>query len=105
MLKPKTIPWDETYADKVFKAYFEARAWLGKGDLEKAGKSIETHAGLKKDLDKSKVMEQIYGIHSEELKARLAVARGDTIVGLGLLAQAAQREYDMQNTYADPPIY
>ena len=43
LLNPKTIPWDESYADKVFKAYFEARAWLGKGDLEKAGKSIETH--------------------------------------------------------------
>ena len=105
MLNPKTIPWDDIYEDKVFKAYFEARAWLGKGDLEKAGKNIETHAGLKKDLDKNKGMEQIYGIHSEELKARLALARGETIVGLGLLAQVAQLEYDMQKTYADPPVY
>ncbi len=105
MLNPKTLPWDDTYADKVFKAYFEARAWLGKGDLEKAGKNIETLVSLKKDLDKNKGMEQIYGIHSEELKARLALARGETIVGLGLLAEVAQREYDMQKTYADPPVY
>src|SRR5260370_12161822 len=105
LLKPKTIPWDETYADQVFRAYFEARAWFAKGDLEKAGKSMETHTGLKKDLDKNKNMEQIYGIEAAELKARLALCRGETITGLGLLADAAQREYDMQKTYADPPVY
>jgi hypothetical protein len=79
LLKPKTIPWNETYPDKVFQAYFQARAWFAKGDLEKAGKSLETHTGLKKDLDKNKDMEQIYGIQAAELKARLALGRGERL--------------------------
>ena len=105
LLNPKTIPWGDTFRDKVSKAYFETRAWLGKGDAEKAAKSYDTFAALKKDLDKNKDMEQMYAIYSPELKARLAIARGETIVGLGLLADAAQREYDFQKLYADPPNY
>ena len=105
LLNPKSIPWRDVYEDKMNKAYSEARAWLGKGDLEKAGKSIAAHADLKKDLDKNKDAEETYGIEALELKGRLAIARGDTIVGLGLLADAAGREYDMQKQYADPPFY
>jgi tetratricopeptide (TPR) repeat protein len=96
------------YEDKMNKAYSEARAWLGKGDLEKAGKSIAAHAALKKELDKNKDAEEMYGVEALELKGRLAIARGDTgdtIVGLGLLADVAAREYDMQKQYADPPVY
>ncbi len=105
LLNPKTIPWRDIYRDKVNKAYFEARAWFGKGDLQKAEKSIAAHADLKKDLDKNKDMERIYGVQALELKARLALARGERITGLSLLADAAQREYDMQRQYADPPQY
>ncbi len=105
LLNPKTIPWRDLYEDKVNKAYFEARGWLGKGDLEKAGKSITDHAALKKDLDKNKDVEQTYGIQAQELKGRLALARGETIVGLGMLADAAEQEFQMQKQYADPPFY
>ena len=109
LLNPKSIPWRDVYEDKMNKAYSEARAWLGKGDLEKAGKSVAAHAALKKDLDKNpdknNDTEQTYTIESLELRGRLAIARGDTIVGLGLLADAAGREYDMQKQYADPPFY
>lgn len=108
LLNPKSIPWRDVYEDKMNKAYSEARAWLGKGDLEKAGKSIAVHATLKKDLEKNPDEEETYTIEALELKGRLAIARGDTgdtIVGLGLLADAAGREYDMQKQYADPPFY
>jgi peroxiredoxin/tetratricopeptide (TPR) repeat protein len=105
LLNPKFIPWRDLYEDKMNKAYSEARGWLGKGDLEKAGKSIAAHTALKKDLDKNKDAEETYTIEALELKGRLAMARGDTIVGLGLLADAAGREYDMQKQYADPPLY
>jgi peroxiredoxin/tetratricopeptide (TPR) repeat protein len=105
LLNPKSIPWRDVYEDKMNKAYSEARAWLGKADLEKAGKSVAAHAALKKDLDKNKDAEETYTIEALELKGRLAIARGDTIVGLGLLADAAGREYDMQKLYADPPFY
>ncbi len=105
LMNPKTIQWRDIYEDKMDKAYFEARAWLGKGDLDKAAKSLNAHADLKKDLDKNKDLEDTYTIQSQELKGRLAIARGDTIVGLGLLADAAEREYAMQKQYADPPFY
>ena len=77
LLNPKSIPWRDVFEDKMNKAYSEARAWLGKGDLEKAGKSIAAHAALKKDLDKNKDDEETYTIESLELSGRLAMARGD----------------------------
>jgi peroxiredoxin len=36
---------------------------------------------------------------------KLAIARGDSIGGLGTLAQAAEREAAYQRQYADPPFY
>src|SRR5713226_8850695 len=54
LLNSKTIPWGDSFRDKVTRQYFEARAWLGKAEMEKAGKSIEAHGALKKDLEKNK---------------------------------------------------
>jgi peroxiredoxin len=105
ILDEKTIPWREIYRDKAFKAYFEARAWLAKGDLVKAEKSITAHADLKKDLEKNKDFTDIYQIQSDELRARAALSRGDTIEGLGVLAEAARRQAEFQRHYADPPLY
>jgi peroxiredoxin len=107
LLNEKTIPWRDIYADKVNKAYYQARAYLGKGDLEKAEKSISVHADLKKDLEKSKdaIIGPIYPIQSLELRGRLALGRGDTLEGLALLSDAAQKEFDYQRGYADPPFY
>jgi peroxiredoxin/tetratricopeptide (TPR) repeat protein len=105
ILDEKTIPWRDIYRDKAFKNYFEARAWLGKGDLAKAGKSIAAHAELKKDLEKNKDFTDIYELQALELRAREALGRGETIEGLGLLAEAAQRQAEFQRHYADPPLY
>ena len=105
MLDPKTIPWRDIFLDRINKSYFEARAYLGKGYLQKAQKSIADHAALKKDLEKNKEHEEYYGIQRQELKARYALARGETIDGLGLLAEAAGREFEMQKQSADPPFY
>ncbi|PYT25636.1 MAG: hypothetical protein DMG57_24335 [Acidobacteria bacterium] len=105
LLDSKTLPWRDIFLDKINKAYFEARAHLGRGDPQKAEKSIADHAALKKDLDKNKNEEDYYGIQEQELKGRYALARGLTIEGLGLLAEAAQREFEMQKSYADPPSY
>jgi peroxiredoxin len=105
LLDPKTIPWRDLFLDKINKAYFESRAYLGKGDLQKAGKSIEAHSALKKELEKNKDEEEYYALQAQELKARYALARGETIDGLGMLAEAAQQEFEMQHRYADPPFY
>ncbi len=105
ILDPKVIPWRDLNRDKADKAYFEARAWFAKGDVEKAGKSIRAHEALKKDLEKNKDLESIYNIQSEELDARGALARGENLEGLSMLAQAAQHEAEFQREYADPPLY
>ena len=101
-----TIPWRETvFADKANRAYFEARAWFGKGDLRKAENSLAAHAALKGELEKNNGFQGVYEIEALEMKARLAIACGDTIRGLGWLAEAARKEFDMQREYADPPVY
>ncbi len=105
ILDPKVIPWRDLYRDKAYKAYFEARAWLAKDEVEKADKSIRAHEALKKELEKNKDFETIYNIQSEELDARRALARGENIEGLAMLAQAAQHEAEFQRQYADPPLY
>lgn len=99
------IPWRDLYRDKAYKAYYEARAWLAKGEVEKAGKSIRAHEDLKKELEKNKDFEEIYNIQSEELDARRALARGENLEGLAMLAQAAQHEAEFQRQFADPPLY
>lgn len=105
LLDEKSLPWSDEFADKVAKAYFQTRAYFGKGDLIKAEKALIEHSGLKKELDKHKDVEARYLTQDAELKGRLALARGETIRGLALLADAAEREYKMQSEYADPPVY
>ena len=105
LLKSSTIPWRDIYMDKVNKAYAETRAHLGLGNLQKAAKSLEAHSALKKDLEKNKSMERIYNIQATELKARIAFARGETLIGLGLLADASEKQFEQQKEDNDPPRY
>lgn len=105
LLDPETIPWREIYSDKVHKAYAQTRAHLGLGDLEKADQSFRAHAELKKDLEKNKELETAYSIQALELQGQMALARGETIRGLGLLTQAAEKQFEMQRGDNDPPRY
>ena len=56
-------------------------------------------------LDKEKSVERIYKIMAVELKARLALAKGETLLGLGLMTDAADKQYELQKTDNDPPHY
>ena len=107
LLDEKTVPWRDIFADKSDRAYFEARAYLAKGDTQNFEKRVAAHAALKKDLEKNKAawIADIYDIEGRELKGRLALSRGETLEGLQLLSDAAQREFDFQKQYADPPAY
>ena len=100
LLKEKNIPWRDITMDKVNQAYIEARAYLGKGDLDKAEKKMLDHAALKADVEKFKggPLGEMYEIQIPELKGRLALARGDTLTGLKFLSDAAQKEFDFQRT-------
>ena len=102
----KTVPWREkVFYDKMSKAYFEARAHFATGKSDQAVKSIAAHTALKTELEKNKDVEQVWQIQTQELKARLALSRGDTLKGLALMSEAAEREFKLQLRYADPPSY
>ena len=106
LLKEGAIPWRDITADKMNRAYFEARAHLGKGETDKAEKSMTALAALKDEVEKAKGLPlEIYQIQVPELKGRLALARGDTLTGLKYLSEAAEKEFDFQKIYADPPFY
>jgi peroxiredoxin len=101
LLEDKLIPWREIPADKLLKAYTHARAHFALGQREEAEKDMEA---LEK-LSKEKAVEHLYPIMLMDLKARLAFANGETLVGLGLLSQAAEKHYAMQKSDNDPPSY
>jgi peroxiredoxin len=104
LLKGK-IPWRDLPREKAWKAYYEARAQLATGKLDKAETTLLEHAALKKDMPKDGLQPRLYELEGLELRARLAIARGQTITGLGMLAEAAEKEYQLQKEYADPPFY
>lgn len=105
LLKENNIPWRDIFQDKMNRNYFEARAYFGKGDLDKAEKSLEAHAALKSELEKNKFWTNYYQTQELELKARMLLARGESLAGLQALSAAAQKEYDLQKKFADPPQY
>ena len=47
----------------------------------------------------------MYEIQVPDLRGRIALAHGETLAGLKSLSEAAEKEYDFQRQYADPPIY
>lgn len=105
LLDSRTIPWRDIFMDKMNRAYAESRAHIGLGNLDKAERAFATHEELRKDLEKNKLFESVYNVQAAELKARLLLARGETVQGLGLLTEAAQKQYDMQLGDNDPPFY
>jgi peroxiredoxin/tetratricopeptide (TPR) repeat protein len=105
VLKENHIPWRDIFIDKMNRNYFEARAYFGRGELDKAEKSIEAHWALKGDLDKNQSLKDIYEIQAVELKARRQLARGYTLEGLQTMTEAAEKEFVNQRMYADPPTY
>jgi len=107
LLKEKNIPWRDILLDRVNRNYFEARAYLAKGDLEKVEQKMAALAGLKEEVEKKKnnSLFRIYQIQQPELRGRLALARGETLEGLKFLSEAADKEFDLQREYADPPVY
>lgn len=105
LLRAKTIPWREIFSDKMNKAYAETRAHLALGRVDKATKSRESHDALKGELEKNKGAKDLYELQAMELKARLALARGETLPGLAMLAEAAEKQFEMQKGDNDPPRY
>ena len=101
LLDTRTIPWRDSKEDKLLKAYVEARAHFGLNDLDAAEKAMAELDKLKTE----KALERTYAIMSTELKARLALAKGETLLGLGLMTEAAEKQFELQKSDNDPPHY
>ena len=103
----KTFTWRDNPRDRMHKAYCEAMGYIGLGDLEKAAKSYAAHENFKRELEKpeNKSWEQTYNIQALELKALLTMAKGDMLIGIGLLDDAAKLEIEQRQRQNDPPNY
>ncbi|MFN9430075.1 MAG: redoxin domain-containing protein [Acidobacteriota bacterium] len=101
LLDSRTIPWRDIPNDRILKAYAETRAHLGLGNLDEAEKSFNALQKFKDD----KSVTGLYSIMSVELRARLALAKGETLLGLGLLTEAAEKQFEFQQSDNDPPHY
>lgn len=104
ILDPKTFNWQDHVRDRLTRAYIETLAYLGLGDIEKAAKSYAEHAALKQEIDKpeNKYLERHYTIQSLELRGRLALAKGESLNGLMLLADAAKQQAEKFDDEDDP---
>lgn len=107
LLDSNTFYWREIPRDRMYRAYCETQAHLGLGDIEKAAKSFAAHAAMKSEIEKpeNRWLEQTYTIQGLELKALLALAKDETIMGLTLLGDAAEREIKQRERQNDPPSY
>jgi peroxiredoxin len=107
ILDPKTFTWHDIVRDKMYRSYCETRAHLGLADLDKATKTLTVHSGLRKEIEKpeNNWLEKTHTIQSLELQALLALAKGETLTGLGILADAAKRELELRQHSDDPPSY
>jgi len=107
ILDTKTFPWRDVTRDKMYRAYCETLAHLGLEESGKALKRYADHAALKKEMEKpdNKWLEETFAVQSLELQSLIALGQGETLNGLGLLADAARRELRMREQGNDPPSY
>ena len=104
ILESKTFNWQDHTRDKLTRAYIETLAHIGLGDIEKAAKSYAAHAALKPEMEKpeNKYFEHHHTIQSIELRARLALAKGEMLNGLTLLNDAAKQQAEHFDDEDDP---
>lgn len=107
ILDPKTFHWGQNPRDNMYRSYCETLTYIGLGDPGRAETSYAAHQRAKDGL-KTPGMQwllETYNIQALELKAKLALAKGDTFLGLSTLADAAKREITMRREQNDPPFY
>lgn len=117
ILTEDAIPWRDNPPSKMTRAYAEALAHLGLGELDEAVESqIELHqvaAELAGDAPDN-APDNSSGPGADDLgdplsralaevDARVMLARGDVLGGLGLLGRAAEAQYEHYRDENDPP--
>jgi peroxiredoxin len=103
LLDSETLVWGDGLKDRMNRAYYETRAHLGLGDLDKAAKSYRTLLGLRAEVEKpeNQWLKKLYTVETQELEGMLNLAKGDTIRGLSALSEAARS--DAEDRRNDPP--
>jgi hypothetical protein len=93
-LDDKAFHWRDNLQDKALRSYVEALGHLGSGDLDKGAKSVAAHAALAAEMARpeNRERERLYSLNAIELKGRLALARGETLNGIGFLVEAGFRQ-------------
>lgn len=105
ILDPETFAWRDSVRDKMYKAYCETVAYIGMGNLEKATEGLAAHIYLKWEIEtpENRSLEKTYTVQSLEMHGLLALSKGDTLNGLALLTNAAERELKILKASNGPP--
>jgi peroxiredoxin len=107
LLDEKSFSWRDTLGDKALRHYVEALAHIGRGDLDKAAKSMGAHTALATEVRKpeNSWRDGVYSANALELKGRFALARGETLMGIGFLGEATRKSQAIYDEHGDPPEY
>ncbi len=115
ILRPEAIPFrDKGVKHQFWKAYSEAVAHLGLGNLSEAEDRLaklrrlaEKQTNQKAGYDASAVHFKVaeFDFVIPEVEGLLALARGDNLKGLYRLTEAAEQELKWREKDNDPPTY
>lgn len=109
ILEPDSIPWRDTPTDKANRAFAEALAHIGKGNLVEArAKIAEIRAAIKGQSDEGKAMNVDLSIAADAADGLLRAAEGDRLEATRflLLAAALEEKKRADDSYRnDPPPY
>jgi peroxiredoxin len=107
ILRPNSIPWRNTFEDRLWKAYCEALANMGLGRLDQAATSVAAFKAMQAEAEKSEhaVAARHYPFQRAELEGLLAIAQGDRLNGLPRLTEAARLEAAFRSRFNDPSAY
>lgn len=99
------IPWADSTADKMRKAYCLALCELAAGDVFAAKKHQAALRDLESEAAKGGPLKDELAIEWREVSALIQLKEGKTIEGLQLLMDAAEREAALRKSYDDPPDF
>ncbi len=109
VLKPGVIPWRDTPTDKANRAFAEALAHIGTGNLVEArARVLELRTAVKDQSEKDKGWGIDLALAADAAEGLLRAAEGDTLEGTRFLLQAAaaeQKKRDDDSYRNDPPPY
>lgn len=98
------IPWRDTVANRLWRAYVEALATVETGDLLEAEEALRELKAMEEEV-KETFHADFYQIQWREIEALLMLRRDETVDGLAMLTEAARLELEKRQEYNDPPTY